>query len=186
MVAASKLSLVLAPAAHAFTVQSFASSFDSQLQLSPYTAPIRGNGNSTGYSTWGISVDDTTVGYRQTIDGFGAAITDSTVSTFNTLGPKKKAALMTALFDPVNGINFNLMRHTVGASDLSAYVYSYDNVTTPDPQLKNFNLLDPGRAMAKLITQMRAINSGIKLLGTPWSPPGMYNYVINTSDSPVC
>jgi len=84
MVAASKLSLVLAgvlvPGTHAFTVQSFASSFDSQLQLSPYTAPIRGKGNSTGYSTWDISVDDTTAGYRQTIDGFGAAVGDNLVS----------------------------------------------------------------------------------------------------------
>lgn len=190
MVAASKLSLVLggvlAPTAHAFTVQSFASSFDRSLQLSPYTAPVKGNGNSTGYSTWGISVDDTPAGYRQTIDGFGAAITDSTVSTFNSLKPKKKAALMTALFDPVNGINFNLMRHTIGASDLSAYVYSYDNVTTPDPQLKNFNLLDPGRDMAKLITQMKAISTNLKLLGTPWSPPGMYIHITNTCNHSVC
>lgn len=81
---------------------------------------------------------------------------------------------MTALFDPVNGINFNLMRHSIGASDLSSYVYSYDNVTDPDPQLKSFNLLDPGRDMAKLITQMKAISTGLKLLGTPWSPPGEY------------
>lgn len=77
MVVTSKLSLLLlsgAGAAHAFTVQSFASSFDSQLQLSPYTAPVRGKGNSTGFSTWSVEVDDSSAGYRQTIDGFGAAV----------------------------------------------------------------------------------------------------------------
>jgi len=102
-----------------------------------------------------------------------AQVTDSTVSTFNTLGAKKKAALMTALFDPVNGIGFNLMRHTIGASDLSSVPYSYDNQTAPDPQLKNFNLLQQGRDMAKLISQMKAISTGLKLLGSVWSPPGL-------------
>jgi O-glycosyl hydrolase len=80
---------------------------------------------------------------------------------------------MTALFDPVNGIGFNLMRHTIGASDLSSVPYSYDNQTAPDPQLKNFNLLQQGRDMAKLISQMKAISTGLKLLGSVWSPPGL-------------
>jgi O-glycosyl hydrolase len=94
--------------------------------------------------------------------------------TFNSLNAKKKAALLTAIFDPVKGINFNLMRHTIGASDLSSVPYSYDNQTAPDPKLKNFNLLDQGRDMAKLLGQMKAISTGMKLLGSVWSPPGLW------------
>jgi hypothetical protein len=84
MVAASKLSLVvgsvLAPAAvNAFTVQSFASSLDNSLMLSPYTAPLPYKQNST-LSSWGLTINDTPSGHKQVIDGFGAAVTDSTVS----------------------------------------------------------------------------------------------------------
>jgi len=78
MVATSKLSFVLGsvlvPAAQAFTPQAFASSLDNVYQLSNYTPPISGKGNTTLSSTWGISVTDTAAGHKQTIDGFGAAV----------------------------------------------------------------------------------------------------------------
>ncbi len=64
------------------------------------------------------------------------------------------------------------MRHTVASSDLSAVVYTYDNVTNADPKLNNFNLLNPGRAMAALLKRMKAVNPIMKLLGSVWSPPG--------------
>lgn len=66
------------------------------------------------------------------------------------------------------------MRHTIGASDLSGSLYSYDNTTgtATDVPLNNFNLQPAGTAMVSWIKQFKAINPAIKLLGSVWSPPG--------------
>jgi glucan endo-1,6-beta-glucosidase len=63
-----------------------------------------------------------------------------------------------------------LLRHTIGASDLSGSLYSYDNNT--DPSLANFNLQPAGKSMLSWIAQFKATNPTIKLLGSVWSPPG--------------
>ncbi len=98
-------------------------------------------------------------------------VTDATVTAFNALKVGQQEALLRDLFSE-NGINFSLMRHTIAASDLSAFAYSYDNITQPDPQLLAFNLLDPGRAMTAFLRSMVITNPLVKLLGSVWSPPG--------------
>lgn len=90
MVGISRLSLVagaaLSPTVYAATAQSFASSLDNTLQLSPYTAPVLNGANTGGISsTWGLSFDDTSSGHKQTIDGFGAAVCHSLLQTSCTL-----------------------------------------------------------------------------------------------------
>jgi glucan endo-1,6-beta-glucosidase len=54
------------------SAQSWVSSNDGTYQLSSYTAPSQGDGSgSSPSSTWSLAVDDTSSGYKQTIDGFG-------------------------------------------------------------------------------------------------------------------
>ncbi len=50
---------------------SWATSSDGTLKLSTYTAPVQGAGSPGSTSTWAISVDDTSSGNLQTIQGFG-------------------------------------------------------------------------------------------------------------------
>lgn len=64
------------------------------------------------------------------------------------------------------------MRHTIGASDLSSYVYSYDNVTAADTSLSHFSLGTAGTAMLTVLEQIKAYKSSTKILGSMWSPPG--------------
>lgn len=70
------LSSFVAQAAYAaVTPASFVSSLDNSLQLTQYIAPVLGAGNASAYSSsWGLTVDDTPTGYKQTMDGFGAAV----------------------------------------------------------------------------------------------------------------
>ncbi|KAK3380917.1 beta-1,6-glucanase Neg1 [Podospora didyma] len=153
--------------------QSFASSSDGRYKLSPVDAPVRGQGNpGDGSSAWTLTVDDTPSGHRQQITGFGASVTDATVTVFNSLPSDTRDELLRFLVTP-NGVNFSLMRHTVASSDLSgppAYAYD-DNGGNADPSLSSFNLGDRGRAMADLLRSMRTLNSGLTLLGSPWSAP---------------
>jgi glucosylceramidase len=101
-----------------------------------------------------------------------AAVTDATVSVFSALTASQKSALLADLFTTSthDGVAFSLLRHTIGASDLSGSLYSYDNNT--DPSLANFNLQPAGNSMLSWIAQFKAINPAIKLLGSVWSPPG--------------
>lgn len=146
------------------------SSSDGQYKLSPGTAPVQGAGDPGSGSTWSIRVDDTASGHKQSVTGFGAAITDATVSVFNALPAAQRAAAMHDVFSS-DGLGFSLMRHTIAASDLSATVYSYDDAAN-DNSLSSFDLGPNGNAMASFISSAKAIQSSLTLLGSVWSPPG--------------
>jgi O-glycosyl hydrolase len=156
-----------------YGAQSFCSSSDGKYKLSSFDIPILGKGSPGSMSTWKLTVDDTSSGHKQKILGFGAAVTDSTVTVFNVLSQKSLSSLLRTLLTS-DGANFSLFRHTIGSSDLSADpAYSYDdNNGSVDTKLSSFNLGDRGNAMVAMLKQMRGINSGLFILGSVWSPPG--------------
>ena len=155
------------------TGSAFASSSDGSLQLSPYNAPELNGANPGNVSmTWQLTFDDSGAGNKQSVTGFGAAITDSTVSVFNSLPSSQQSDLLQALFGS-SGAGFSLMRHTIASSDLSPSAYSYDdNNGNVDTSLSAFSLGASGNAMAAFIAAAKAVQPDFKLLGTPWSPPG--------------
>ncbi len=105
---------------------------------------------------------------------FTAAITDATITAFSALSADQQTALLQDVFttNTADGVGFNLLRNTIGASDLSGEVYSYDNDTSADTSLSQFNLQPAGTAMLDWLVKFKSVNSGIKLLGSVWSPPG--------------
>ena len=155
------------------SAQAFASSSDLSLKLSSYNAPTLNGGNQGSVTkTWQLTVDDTDSGKKQSITGFGAAITDSTVTVFNDLSSSAQSQLLQDLFSS-SGAGFSLMRHTIAASDLSANAYSYDDANGQvDTSLSDFNLGNSGNAMTAFIAAAKAVQSDFTLLGTPWSAPG--------------
>lgn len=167
---------------------SYCSSSDSTYKLDSFDAPVSGAGDANGLSTWGLTVNDTTSGYKQKITGFGAAVTDATVSVFNSLSDSDLSDLLNTLMTS-SGADFSLVRHTIGATDMSGDpVYTYDdNGGSVDTSLSGFNLGDRGTAMAALLAKMRSLKSGLTILGSQWSAPGWMklNGVIdgNTTDN---
>lgn len=157
----------------ATSAQAYCSNSNGQYKLSSISAPVQGSGTPGSESTWDLTIDDTSSGYKQTITGFGAAVTDATVTVFNQLSSSTLSQLLSQLMTSA-GANFGLMRHTIGASDLSgdpAYTYD-DNGGSADPNLTGFNLGDRGNAMAAMLAKMKSLNSGLTIFGSPWSPPG--------------
>ncbi|KAK8078712.1 glycoside hydrolase family 30 protein [Apiospora phragmitis] len=145
--------------------KAFASSSDGKYKLSTFDAPVKGSSASppAGASQWKLSIDDTPAGHRQQITGFGAAVTDATVSVINALPSDQRSQLLRQLMTS-EGADFALLRHTIGASDLSALpAYTYDDTdgNVEDKGLANFNL---GTAMKKLKPELT-------ILGSPWAPP---------------
>jgi glucosylceramidase len=116
---------------------------------------------------------DTTQRY-QSVDGFGYTLTSGSATLISNLG-SAKPALLTELFGTAsNSIGISYLRISIGASDLSSTVYTYDDMPAgqTDPTLANFSLdPDKGTGLIPLLKEITAINSAIKILATPWSPP---------------
>jgi glucosylceramidase len=120
-----------------------------------------------------ITVDTTQT--FQTIDGFGYALTGGSAQLIYSLPTAQRQALEQELFKTdSNNIGVSYLRLTIGASDMSARVFSYDDNASPaqpDTTLANFTLSDDNIYLVPLLKEILAINPSIKLLGCPWSPP---------------
>jgi glucosylceramidase len=120
-----------------------------------------------------IYVDETQT--YQPIEGFGAAFTDSAAYLLNEIAQKSAlASTMSDLFTRTgHGIGLSFMRTPMGASDIARTQYSYDdNGGTADPTLASFSVAHDQADVIPIILQARALNPQMKLMASPWSPPG--------------
>ena len=73
-------------------------------------------------------VVDTTVTF-QTIDGFGNCLTGGSAILLNKMSPANRSALLNELFrTDGNNLGLSYLRVSIGASDLSDRVFSYDDL----------------------------------------------------------
>lgn len=120
----------------------------------------------------------------QTIDGFGASLTDSSAWLLYTkLTPAQRNETMHQLFDPKSGIGLNFIRQPMGASDLALNDYSYDDMPAgqSDPDLKHFSIDHDNAYILPSLREALVVNHEIRVMATPWSPPGW----MKTSDSMI-
>ncbi len=102
----------------------------------------------------------------QTIDGFGYTLTGGSVEVINQLGASKKQELLQELFGTsANAISVSYLRISIGASDLSSTVYSYNDLPSgqTDVNLTQFSLA-PDNALIQLLKQILQINPNIKII----------------------
>jgi hypothetical protein len=120
-------------------------------------------------------VVDPTQGY-QTMEGFGAAFTDSAAWLLETVEPSANlSGTLSDLFTRNgDGIGLSFMRIPMGASDIARSVYSFDDqpVGTTDPTLADFSIAHDQAYILPLIQQAKTLNPQMKLMANPWSPPG--------------
>jgi glucosylceramidase len=110
----------------------------------------------------------------QIVDGFGYTLTGGSAYLINRLSATEKTSLLQELFGSnENSISISYLRISIGASDLSAEVFSYDDMPAgqTDPALANFNLSKDTVDLIPLLKQILLINPNIKIMGSPWSPP---------------
>ena len=119
-----------------------------------------------------INVDTTTT--YQSIDGFGFCLTGGSASLINALGASQQNALLRELFltDSAH-IGISYLRISIGASDLSASDFTYDDVPTgqTDVNLTNFSISPELTDLVPVLKKIIAINPTIKILATPWTAP---------------
>ncbi len=124
------------------------------------------NGNTT------IEVDPSQV--FQTIDGFGYTLTGGSATLLNSLGTAEKDALIKELFSTEEGaIGVSYLRVSIGASDLSANVFTYNERPTGqiDVNQDHFSIEAEMVDLVPILKKILAINPNIKILGSPWTAP---------------
>ncbi|MEQ1675247.1 MAG: glycoside hydrolase family 30 beta sandwich domain-containing protein [Chitinophagaceae bacterium] len=127
---------------------------------------------TTANANPGLVVDSTQT--FQSIDGFGYTLTGGSAYLLNHMSTAQRAALLQELFGSgESSIGVSYLRVSIGASDLSAEVFSYDDmpVGQTDPTLANFSLSKDTIDLIPVLKEILAINPNIKIMGSPWSPP---------------
>jgi glucosylceramidase len=119
-----------------------------------------------------IDVDEGT-SYQEMI-GFGAAMTDASAYLIQHKLGAQHDAILRELFGRNPGIGLSFMRVPMGASDFSTHDYSYDDMPAgqTDSTLAHFSIDEDRADKLPAIKASLAINPQLKLIGSPWSPPG--------------
>jgi glucosylceramidase len=118
-----------------------------------------------------ITVDENTT--YQTIDGFGYALTGGSASLINGLGANQ-AAFLTDIFSTAAGhVGSSFVRITIGASDLSASDFTYDDLPAgqTDIPMAHFSISQEMTDLVPVLKKIIAVNPSIKILATPWTAP---------------
>jgi len=110
----------------------------------------------------------------QTVDGFGYTLTGGSAYLINRMNTASRSSLLNELFgSAANSIGVSYLRVSIGASDLSSNVFSYDDMPPgqTDINLANFSLSQDTIDLIPVLKEVLAINPNIKIMGSPWSPP---------------
>jgi glucosylceramidase len=104
----------------------------------------------------------------QQMDGWGASLTDS--SAWLIFNSSARNTIMNDLFNTSTGIGLSFLRQPIGASDFSrSGNYNFDNTCC---DLNDFSISHDNAYIIPLLQQARSINPSVKVMISPWSPPG--------------
>ena len=108
----------------------------------------------------------------QTMDGFGAAMTESSAVLIQNLSAEAKEAVMNDLFSN-SGIEMSFVRIPMGASDFALSNYSYNDipVTETDLNMEQFSLSRDLDSVVPVLQLAKSKNPDIQFMGSPWSAP---------------
>lgn len=110
----------------------------------------------------------------QSIVGFGAALTDTSAWLIqNRLSEQQRSSLLSEMFGPPPGLNLNMARLTIGASDFSLQPYTLDDVPfgSVDPQLQHFNVAANLHDVIPTVREALAVNPQLHVIASSWSAP---------------
>jgi glucosylceramidase len=110
----------------------------------------------------------------QKIEGFGFALTGGSASLIDQLTELKKKAILQEIFGKTkDDLGINYIRISMGASDLDAHVFSYDDLPKgeTDSLLQKFNLSEDTLHLIPMLKKALLINPNLRIMASPWSAP---------------
>lgn len=127
---------------------------------------------TTANNNANIEIDTTKT--FQSVDGFGYSLTGGSAYLINHMDDASMTSLLNEFFgNGENSIGVSYLRISIGASDLDAAVFSYNDLPAgqTDLTLSNFSLSKDTVDLIPVLKKILAINPNIKIMGSPWSPP---------------
>lgn len=110
----------------------------------------------------------------QQIEGFGYTLTGGSAYLLYQMPVQNRMAILKELFGQgPNDLNVNYLRISIGASDLDATVFSYDDLKEGeiDPDLLKMSIAKDQAFLIPILKEIQAIQPTLKLIASPWSPP---------------
>ena len=119
-----------------------------------------------------IAIDGATS--YQTMDGFGYTLTGGSAIVISRMPSTARDALLRELFTRnYTSVGVSYLRLSIGASDLSAAPFTYDEVPAgqADPTLASFTIDAERSDLLPVLKQILAINPNVRLVAAPWTAP---------------
>ncbi|MFC5032886.1 glucan endo-1,6-beta-glucosidase [Streptomyces sp. So13.3] len=170
--AALGLTAGLAPSAQAAsgpTISAWITTPDRANLLTPGQTTTLGTGTSQSNT---ITVDPSQT--YQSVDGFGASITDASATLLSALPSSQRDSVMASIFSPSSGIGMSMLRQPLGASDfVNGPFYTYDDMPAgqTDPTLAHFSIAHDQAQIIPLLKQAISLNPKLKVVVAPWGAP---------------
>lgn len=101
--------------------------------------------------------------------GLGVAITGSSCYVLSKMDAEKRHAFLEYIYGK-DGLNLSVARLSIGSSDYSAELYSYDDVPF-DTKLEHFSIDKDRSYVLPIIKEILAIRPDLYIFASPWSPP---------------
>jgi glucosylceramidase len=121
-----------------------------------------------------LNIDIDAAKTRQSMEGFGAALTGSSAYVLmKNLSSTQRINILKDLFDPNTGIGISYLRLTIGASDFSLTNYTYNDIALDqkDTALASFSIATEEEYIIPVLKEILAINPNVQIMASPWSAP---------------
>ncbi len=102
--------------------------------------------------------------------GLGEAITGSSCYVLSKMEKSAREALLKSIYGK-EGLNLSVARISIGASDYSAELYSYDD-GEEDVSLERFSVERDRAYVLPILKEILKIKPDLFVFASPWSPPG--------------
>lgn len=107
---------------------------------------------------------------ERAFEGFGVAVTGSSCYNLNLMSADERENFLNDIYSE-SGLGLSVCRMSVGSSDYSAELYTYDDGDS-DPDLKNFSVGRDDDYIVPMIKEVLKIRPDMYVFASPWSPPG--------------
>ena len=110
----------------------------------------------------------------QKIEGFGYTLTGGSATLLHQMSKEKRLEILSEIFGQgLNALNVNYLRISIGASDLDATVFSYDDLKEGevDPDLIKMSIAKDQEILIPILKEIQTIQPKLKIIASPWSPP---------------
>jgi glucosylceramidase len=114
-----------------------------------------------------VTVNDTQ--QKQTWEGFGGAFNEMGWNVLSMLSQSDRDQAMDLLFG-TDAAHFSIGRIPIGASDYAIARYS-DDETSGDYNMTSFSIAQDMKYLIPYVKAAMAVNSSLRLWGSPWTPP---------------